>query len=267
MNLKEEKKEIIEVKDWVSFVSVVLICFVSGFIYFYEEKLEMPEGYLDFFEPYYQINQDVIGWLKIEGVDPTYKFNDTNINFPIVQSDNNYHYLNRNFYGEYEIYGNTYMDYNVDVENSRNIVIYGHSRDVFGLYLSNIKMYKSVYFYQKMPIVTFNSVYEEADYKVVALFIEDTSPDKEFFEYHNFINQTDQDYIDEYVQNVIDRSYILTGVDIQPGDEFLTISTCEDNDEANYNRLVLFARKVREGESLEVDTDSVIKNPNQLLPN
>ena len=61
----------------------------------------------------------------------------------------------------------------------------------------------------------------------------------------------------------MDRSDIFTDVDIQYGDDILTLSTCvwpyPDNE---YIRLGVFARKVRKGESKEVNVEVAKVNAN-----
>ena len=60
------------------------------------------------------------------------------------------------------------------------------------------------------------------------------------------------------------RSIINAPVDVLPGDELLTLSTCTyEFDDA---RLVVVARKVREGESASVDVGAATLNPKPLYP-
>ena len=60
------------------------------------------------------------------------------------------------------------------------------------------------------------------------------------------------------------RSIINTGVDVLPSDELLTLSTCTY--EFKDARYVVVARKVRKGESADVDTSQASMNPNPLYP-
>ena len=66
----------------------------------------------------YKINNDIVGWLKIEN---------TNINYPVMQTkDRPDYYLRKNFYKEYSVFGTPYIDENCDIENGNNLIIYGH---------------------------------------------------------------------------------------------------------------------------------------------
>ena len=65
----------------------------------------------------------------------------------------------------------------------------------------------------------------------------------------------------------MDRSVLWTDVDLQYGDNILTLSTCyyPYTKEKADTRVAVFARKVREGESAEVDVSKAMRNPDPLL--
>ena len=70
----------------------------------------------------------------------------------------------------------------------------------------------------------------------------------------------------EFVAASIDiyGALINTGVDVQPSDKLLTLSTCSH--EFDNARLVVVARMVREGERAEVDTSNVTLNTSARYP-
>jgi len=65
-----------------------------------------------------QISDDVVAWLTVD---------DTTIDYPIMQGENNLEYLNKNPYGEYALSGSIFLDSrnNEDFTDPYNI-IYGH---------------------------------------------------------------------------------------------------------------------------------------------
>lgn len=222
-----------------------------------EVVVELPEGYQEKFAKWYSANSDIQGWLKLNG---------TKLDYPIMQTTNDYYYLNRNLYKESDVWGIPYMSSYCTTDVSTNTILFGHSRDTTGEQLSTLKNYRNVEFYKQNPIIEFDSVYADGDYKIIAYFIENTDEANQFFRYHEFVNQTDESYINNFIEQAKLRSYINTTVDYLPTDKFLTISTCEDTNTSNYNRLVLVARKVREGELSSVDTTNATQNSIQLLP-
>ena len=60
------------------------------------------------------INNDVKGWIKVNG---------TNINYPFVQSKNNKYYLTHSFDKSYNSAGWLFLDYR---NNNKNTIIYAH---------------------------------------------------------------------------------------------------------------------------------------------
>ena len=58
----------------------------------------------------------------------------------------------------------------------------------------------------------------------------------------------------------MDRSIYETGVDIEYGDELITLSTCDASTGFSEDmRLIVVGRKVRENESPEVDTSKIYR--------
>ncbi len=66
----------------------------------------------------YLQNEDMVGWIAIDG---------TKLNYPVMQTKNNPNfYLKRNFEKEYSDLGVPYIQENCDILNSDNLIIYGH---------------------------------------------------------------------------------------------------------------------------------------------
>ena len=77
------------------------------------ENLEM----LHDFDKLYEINPDIVGWISIDGI----YLEDTDtlaINYPVVQTDDNDYYLERDFYGEKQDYGALFADYRASVSGA-----------------------------------------------------------------------------------------------------------------------------------------------------
>ena len=74
----------------------------------------------------------------------------------------------------------------------------------------------------------------------------------------------------KYYEELQQRSYIHTGVDVQPSDKIITLSTCtyffDRNGSLENARFVVVARLVREGESETVDTSLATLNDNVRYP-
>ena len=99
-----------------------------------ENKEENEEQQEINMQELYNVNNDIVGWLKIDN---------TNINYPVMQTKNtpNY-YLRRNFYKEYSQWGTPFLSENCDIQSSDNLIIYGH-------HINNSKMFGELEHYKK----------------------------------------------------------------------------------------------------------------------
>ena len=205
------------------------------------------------------LNPDTVGFISLEGTD---------LKYPVVQAGDNDFYLRRNFNKQSNWHGVPFLDYKDDIKKpSENLIIYGHNmRDgqIFGELLN----YKKLEYYKEHPVIQFESSKKPGDYKVFSVFLTSADPshfdDGNVFEYHKFIDSASDEEYDAFIKQVRVRSIINAPVDIESGDEIIMLSTC-DYDLHN-SRFVVAARRVRTGESTDVDTDSAEKNPQPLYP-
>lgn len=220
--------------------------------------LPLPEGYRDRFNALYQVNQDITGWVKIDG---------TRIDYPVVHTQNNDYYLNHTFYKNYNPAGTPFLDYRCDfsIDNmSTNSLVYAHNLNS-GAMFQNIVNYKNVSYYKEHPLVSYDTVYEDYDWKIVGMFFTNADMSlNDSFAYHMFINKSSDEEFYRVLNEAMQRSFFTTGVDVNANDKLLMLSTC-DNAYDN-SRLVLVARMVRDGEGTEVDVSKAQQNPNQYLP-
>ena len=218
-----------------------------------------PNDYLPKFYPFYLQNEDIKGWLKIDG---------TNVNFPVVQASDNEYYSRRGFDGEYDYYGTPYIDFECDVKTpSTNIIIYGHNIRNDGQMFNDLTKYKQLSFYQEYPTVSFDSVYKTGTYKIIGAFITNNTAEHDngnIFHYNHFVNAETEEEFNEFIDEVRRRSIFDTPVDVKYGDELLTLSTCTY--EFSDARFVVVARRVRDGEDVSVDVDQAVINEDAYYP-
>lgn len=89
-------------------------------------------------------NEDIIAWIRIP---------DTNINYPVVQGENNTEYLHHNIYHKYSKGGSIFVDgYTNEPFYNLNTIIYGHNLDN-GSMFSNIKKYKNQQYAEEHRII------------------------------------------------------------------------------------------------------------------
>lgn len=214
----------------------------------------------------YRENSDTIGYISIDG---------TNVAFPVVQTEKandkgnkGQYYLRKDFYGAYSMYGTPFLDYRCNTQTeiqSKNLIVYGHNVYNDGQMFSDLVKYRQLKFYKEHPVVHFDTLYGDADWLVVGVVLTNAyEKDGPVWNYNNFIEGGEEE-TKEFLNQVAKRTLIVTGVDYNTSDHFLTLSTCSyDFTDA---RVVVIARQVREGEDISlIDTSKAYYNSNPLMP-
>ncbi len=217
------------------------------------------------------INDDIVGYMRI----PT-KDGDPIIELPVVQAEDNVKYLNLNFNGDESRSGALFLDWRNNFDkvkdhylvekNSDNLVVYGHNmadESMFG----KLKYYQTdEKYYEKHPIIQFNSNYETYSYKIFSIFVVDAFDESEtkYDCWNHLVFNSEEEYYD-FVNEAKRRTLRTNDVDVKYGDQILTLSTC------NYllgdrSRLIIMARKVRSGEDLYAGTEKSKANKNIKWP-
>lgn len=219
--------------------------------------VDFPEGMNPAFADLYAANRDFAGWISIP---------DMNINYAVVQAEDNKHYERRDFYGNSTSYGVPFFDYRNSLRTlNRNTIIYGHNMRRDDKIFGTLEQYRTVEGFKKAPIIGMSTIYGDYTFKIYAAFISNSERKDDNGNFFNYIftDATDENFAN-YIAEVDKRKFFTTGVDINPSDKILTLSTCcYDFPNA---RLVVVGRLLREGESPAVDTSLAFMNPNPKLP-
>lgn len=199
-----------------------------------EEDIEVPDV-LDKYITLYNSNKNLIGWIKID---------DTIIDYPVMQCNDNTYYLEHNFDQEEDRAGALFLDCGCDVvRGNDNYIIYGHHM-TSGKMFASLPKYESESYYQDHPYIRFDTIYEEAVYQVMYAFRSKVyTEDQIVFKYYQFIDAYSEEEFNSYMQEMADMAYYDTGVTAVYGDSLLTLSTC-DYQETN-GRFVVVAKRIR----------------------
>lgn len=208
-------------------------------------------------------NPDTRAWIKISG---------TLLNHVVLQrpGDDDF-YLDHDFYGNYdEFSGEIFSSWRNKWDGSDdNIILFGHKLNSgygFGYvihYVPNDASREPLAFYKVHPTILFQRPGGPSEtYKIFAGILANT--DEKYGEVFNYTTKTqfkDAEDFNSYMIEIMDRSWFYTDVDLKYGDEILTLSTCYwPLGKSIPTRWVLFARKVRPGESEYVDTSVAERN-------
>lgn len=156
------------------------------------------------------INSDYKMWIQIEN---------TNINYPVVQSSDNDYYLKHNFRKESNISGTVFVESANDIDNDKNIILYGHNMRN-GTMFNNITNYKEESFFNednKISIIMNNTLYE---YEVFSVYVKNVS------EVNLAIGFANEDEFINYAHNEADESLYKKDVDFSAEDNLITLVTC-----------------------------------------
>ena len=176
-----------------------------------EEPSEEPTFEVDF-EELKKINSNVVGWIVIDS---------TQINYPIVQGDDNDYYLNHSFDKKWNSLGSIFMDYQSSNDFSDyNTFIYGHHTKN-GSMFGEIYKYMDYNFYLEHP--TFNLYTPNGNYVVEIL---SASLDKASSDSYNQTFNSLEEY-NNYLDLIIGKSNYKTDSDIDyKTDKIITLYSC-----------------------------------------
>ena len=170
-------------------------------------------------------NQDTIAYIKV---------NNTNIKYPIVQTNNNEYYLNHSFDKTKNNAGWVFMDYknNKNFEDE-NTILYAHNRkdkSMFGTLDNLLKIDMT----NEYPLIYISTINQKMLYKIFSVYTIETED--------YYIKTTfDSNEKAEWLDVIKNRNQAQVSNDVNVNDKILTLSTCYNNDEM---RLVVHAKRI-----------------------
>ena len=180
-----------------------------------DEAIVIDDGseYKIDFDKLESTNNDVIGWIKV---------NNTNIEYPVVQTNNNDYYLNHSFDKSINSAGWIFADYKNKFDGTdKNIVIYGHNRkdqSMFGT-LSNV-LKKEWYEDENNRKLVLTTKHTEKIYEIFSAY---QIQNEEYYIKTNFNNDND---FKEFINTIKSRSVYNFQVEVDENSKILTLSTC-----------------------------------------
>ncbi|MDU7454095.1 MULTISPECIES: class B sortase [Clostridium] len=159
----------------------------------------------------FEKNINYRGWIKIDN---------TNINYPILQGQDNEEYLYKDINNEYIVSGSIFMNYLNNGFDDQNTVLFGHNMKN-GTMFANLKKYKEEdFFYNNNYIEIELSNGQYLKYKVFSVYITDINDNytKTSFE--------DKDEYKEFLERIKNKSIYKSDISVNENDKIITLSTC-----------------------------------------
>lgn len=174
-------------------------------------------------------NPDFIAWLRIPG---------TNVDYPVVQTDDPDYYLNHTFSGKSSVIGTLFSLADADYQApGRNIAIYGHHLRSSGEKMfTSLMRYKNPDFYEDNKTIVLDSLYCHSEYTIFAVVnmkVGDWEPSRTVF-------SGDAAFM-AFVNRAKSESMYDTGVEVGADDHILTLITCDRSYAGKEGRLVILA--------------------------
>ena len=180
-------------------------------------------------------NEDIIGWLRIEGL----------VDEAVVQRDNEY-YLNRDYKGYHNENGAIFLDEAIHLRTRPyTLMLYGHNMKT-GRMFGGLRNYENLTYYRNNPFVTFDTVYEDGQYVIFAVCT--ISTDVKHWRYVNWAQMTSPvvENREKAISSLFRFSEYSKAIDVQADDQILLLFTCVDE---QADRRVIAARRIREDET------------------
>lgn len=175
-------------------------------------------GMLPGYKEIYEMNNDVVGWIKMEG---------TQMDYPVMQTPNDPNfYLYRNFDKADSARGSIYAWEAADIDSpSDNITLFGHHM-ADGSMFACLNAYTNKSAWDNNSLIFFDTLYEYHTYKIFAVF-KTSANVGQGFGYHKFVDAANEEEFNEFVSTCKKLAFYDTGVTPVYGDKLICLSTCE----------------------------------------
>lgn len=176
-------------------------------------------------------NNDIVGILSIDNTD---------YRVPILQGEDNDYYLNHTPDGRENFMGSIYLDYRVNIDSSRKLLIYGHNSSRIDMPFKILEEFYDIdYFnnHKNMSIITEST---EKKYEIFSVYVEPSD-----YSYMN-LKLSDEEFSNQ-IKMFKKKSLYDTGVEVTGNEEILVLQTCSTHkDYSNYEKkyLLIILRRV-----------------------
>ena len=156
------------------------------------------------------IYSDYKVWLEVEN---------TNIDYPVVQTKDNEFYLKHDFNKDKSPSGTIFMDYRNDYDTDRNTIFYGHNMRNKTMF-NQIQKFKDEKFFSENNLVKVHTNNGIDTYEVFSVYVTDSNTDYLDVEFENIM------VFGEYINDVKEKSIYPYKGYVSADDKIITLSTC-----------------------------------------
>lgn len=176
----------------------------------YEKVREVKNNSNNFSEELIKRNENYKMWIEVPN---------TNINYPVVQGEDNDFYLNHDFNKKESSSGAIFIDYKNNIDKDKNIIIYGHNMKNKSMF-QNLMKFKDEEFWKENNKIILTIDGKTYEYEIFSSYISNA---KDIDLKTNFEN--DDEYL-KYIDDIKKRSIFHRDMNIKSNDRIITLSTC-----------------------------------------
>lgn len=196
--------------------------------YVFGNEIELKEIYKEEIEKLRKDNNndDIVGTIEILNTD---------FKAPILQGRNNDYYLRHLPNKQYNINGSIFLDYRVNINTSKKLIIYGHNDANLKMPFEILEQYYDIEFLNNHKIIEIKT-YENKlrKYELFSIFIEPSD-----FSYMQINYNNDEEYLN-HLMNLKNKSMYKIESNIDKNTNILILQTCSTHkDYAKYNKKYL----------------------------
>lgn len=170
-------------------------------------------------------NEDVVGEIKILN---------TNYSKAIMQSKDNDYYLNHLEDKTQSYMGSIYLDFRVDIENDKKLLIFGHNSQTIEMPFKILENYYDKNYYNNHKLIQITTKNKIRTYEIYAVLVEPT----DFSYMKTSFENNDQWY--DHIKSFKNKSMYNTEVEISKKDNIIILQTCSyHNNYQNYEKKYL----------------------------
>lgn len=242
--MNKEKKSIIIIISTL----IIMLTVLSIYLYKFNSK---KEYYLDFdIETNNNVNnpinyEEIINKLRSEynnnDIKGILEIDNTDYIVPVLQGNDNDYYLNHDAYGNRNGMGSIYLDFRVDIDTSRKLLIYGHNSSNIDMPFKILEEFYDKDYYDNHKYMWITTSTVKKKYEIFSVYVEVKD-----YSYMNVNFVDDEDYL-SHITKLKEKSMYDTDIELSSEDEILILQTCSTHEDySNYQKkyLLIILRRV-----------------------
>ena len=168
------------------------------------------------------VNEDVVGWIYVEAL--------PDINYPVVQGEDNSTYLHRTYEKNYNFAGTIFVDYeNKGDFSDCNTLVYGHNMKNGSMFAQLKKFSQNEETYKKSKYFWIFTPEKNYRYEIISAYTTGVNSDT-----YTLFKGPGEEFVN-YLEKIKGYSEIQTDAgELNIKDKIVTLSTCTGNEATRY---------------------------------